>query len=104
MDRILISVLIMAVTTYLLRMLPIVLFRKKIINRFIKGFLVYIPYAVLSAMTFPSVLYATNSVLSATVGMIVALIAAFMEKSLITVALSASAAALVAELLLRSFV
>ena len=104
MDRILISVLIMAVTTYLLRMLPIAIFRKKITNRFIKGFLVYIPYAVLSAMTFPSILYATNSVISAAVGMIVALIAAFYEKSLITVALSASAAALVAELLLRFLV
>ena len=101
MDRIFISVLIMAVTTYLLRMLPIAIFRKKITNRFIKSFLAYIPYAVLSAMTFPAVLYATGNVFSAAAGMVVALAAAFCNKGLITVALSASGAALLVEVLLR---
>jgi len=101
MDRIFISVLIMAVTTYLLRMLPIAIFRKKITNRFIKSFLAYIPYAVLSAMTFPAVLYATGNIFSAAAGMVVALAAAFCNKSLITVALSASGAALLVEVLLR---
>jgi len=101
MERVIIAILIMAVTTYLLRMLPIAIFRKKITNRFFKSFLFYIPYAVLSAMTFPSILYATGNVLSAAAGMIVALITAFCNRGLITVALSASAAAFLVETILR---
>ena len=47
--------LVMAGVTYLIRMLPLVLCRKKIENRFIRSFLYYIPYAVLSAMTIPAI-------------------------------------------------
>ncbi len=101
MERILISVLIMAGTTYLLRMLPIAIFKKKIKNRFIKSFLAYIPYAVLSAMTFPAILYSTDNIYSATVGMVVALITAFLNKSLITVAVSACVSAFCIDLLIR---
>ena len=45
--------LIMAGVTYLVRMLPLVLCRRKIENKFIRSFLYYIPYAVLSVMTVP---------------------------------------------------
>ena len=51
--RILICILIMALVTYLPRMLPLAIFRKKIENQFVKSFLAYVPYAVLAAMTFP---------------------------------------------------
>ncbi len=101
MERVLISVLIMAGTTYLLRMLPIAIFKKKIKNQFIKSFLAYIPYAVLSAMTFPAILYSTDNIYSATVGMVVALITAFLNKSLINVAVSACISAFCADLLIR---
>jgi branched-subunit amino acid transport protein len=69
----------MAVITYLIRMIPMTLFRKKIRSRFIKSVLYYIPYSVLSAMTFPSVFYSTGDVPSAVVGTIVALILAFFK-------------------------
>jgi len=101
MDRMVIAICIMALTTYLLRMLPIAIFRKKITNRFIKSFLAYIPYSVLSAMTFPAVLYATSNFLSAAVGTAVALTAAFFNRSLIAVAVSASAAAFIVEAVMR---
>ena len=101
MDRTVIAIFIMALTTYLLRMLPIAIFRKKITNRFIKSFLAYIPYSVLSAMTFPAVLYATSNLLSASVGTVVALTAAFFNRSLIAVAVSASAAAFIVEAVMR---
>ena len=52
---ILTSILVMAVVTYLIRMLPMAIFRKKIKNRFIQSFLSYVPYSVLAAMTFPAV-------------------------------------------------
>ena len=57
---VLLSILIMALVTYLPRMLPLVLFRKTIENQFIKSFLAYVPYAVLGAMTFPSILFSTS--------------------------------------------
>lgn len=82
-------IIIMAGVTYLIRMLPMVIFKKKIESNFIKSFLFYVPYAVLGAMTFPDVFKSTASFYSAIAGTIVAIILAIKEKSLITVALSA---------------
>ena len=87
-------IVVMAGVTYLIRMVPFVLFRKKIQNRFFLSFLHYIPYAVLSAMTIPAIFYSTGDMLTAVVGTAVALVLAYLEKPLIIVALSAAAAAL----------
>lgn len=95
-----IYILLMAVTTYLIRMLPLVLMKKEIKSRFIKSFLYYVPYACLAAMTVPAVLYSTSSILSGIVGFAVALIAAYREKSLLTVALLACAAVFLVERIL----
>ena len=86
-------ILIMAGVTYLIRMTPFVLFRKKIKNNFIRSLLHYLPYAVLSAMVIPSVFSSTGSLITASVGLAVACILAFFDRSLIIVALGASAAA-----------
>ncbi|MDO4458928.1 MAG: AzlD domain-containing protein [Clostridia bacterium] len=93
-------ILVMAVTTYLIRMIPLTVFRKKITSRFILSFLYYVPYAVLSAMTFPAILFGTSSIISAAAGLIAAVVAALLNRSLTTVALSACGAALLVELLL----
>lgn len=98
---ILIHVIVMAGVTYLIRMLPFVLFRKKIENNFIKSFLYYVPYAVLGAMTFPTIFSSTASVYSATAGTIVAIFLAFREKSLLTVASCACLTVYIIEALLR---
>ena len=95
MTYILIGVAIMAAVTYIIRLLPMVIFRKKITSRFIKSFLFYVPYAVLSAMTFPAIFSATGSTLSAAAGTVTALLLAFFGRSLIEVALGASAAVLI---------
>ena len=87
--------IVMAVTTYLVRMIPFTLFRKKLEKPSIKAFFDYIPYTVLSAMTFPAILYATGSVISAAIGFVVALILGFFERSLIVVAVGACLASLV---------
>ena len=93
-----IQLAVMAGVTYLVRMLPLVIFRKKIENRFIRSFLHYIPYAVLAAMTFPAVFSSTGGGLwSALAGLIVAVVLAFFEKGLVTVALCACAAVVLAE-------
>ena len=92
---------VMAGVTYLVRMLPLVLVKKKIQNRFLLSFLYYIPYAVLSVMTIPAIFYATDYRLSAVIGCAVALILSFMEQSLIKVAAAVCAAAFLTEAVLR---
>lgn len=99
MKDIFLHIAVMAGVTYLVRMLPMVIFRKKIKSRFIRSFLYYIPYAVLAAMTFPAVFSSTGSVLSAAVGVVIALLLAFFEKGLVTVAVFACLGVLVTELI-----
>ena len=95
-----IYLLVTAGTTYLVRMLPLVLMKGKIRSRFLLSFLHYIPYAVLSVMTVPAIFSATGDLHTAAAGFIVALVLAWRGKSLLTVAAAACAAVLAAELLL----
>ncbi len=88
---------VMAFVTYLIRAIPMVVFRKKIQNRWVESFLYYVPYVVLAAMTFPAVFSSTLSPLSAVAGCIVALILAFFDKGLLTVAVGAALAAFITQ-------
>lgn len=96
-----IYILVMAGVTYLIRMLPLALSKKEIKSPFVKSFLYYVPYACLAAMTFPAILFSTASVISAAIGFAVALLAAYKEKSLLTVALLACAAVFIVERILE---
>ena len=89
---------IMAGITYLIRVLPITVLRKKITSVFIKSFLFYVPYAVLAALTFPAIFTATGNVVTSVVGTMIALIFAFFDLGLIVVAIGAVAGALLAGL------
>ena len=82
-------ILLMAGVTFLVRMIPLTFVRKKIKSTFICSLLYYIPYAVLSAMTFPYVLYCTNSFYTALIGTVVAIVASASKLSLIVVAILA---------------
>ena len=93
----------MAETTYLIRLLPMTLFRRPIKSRFLRSFLHYGPYACLSAMTFPSILSSTESLASGIAALVTAILLAYHGKSLIVVALSSSCAVLVVQGLLRLF-
>lgn len=86
-------IIVMAVTTYIIRMVPFTFFRKKIKSRFVRSFLKYIPYAVLSAMTIPAIFSSTGNVVTSVVGTVVAVVLAFFDQPLIVVALAASLAA-----------
>ena len=90
----------MAGITYLIRMLPLVLFRRRIKSRFLKSFLYYVPYACLAAMTVPAIFFSTASVISAVFGFLTALVLAYKEQSLIKVALGACAAVFIVERIL----
>ena len=93
--------LLMAGTTYLVRAIPFAAISKKIENRFIRSFLYYIPYAVLTAMTIPAIFTATSFVLSAVVGMLVAVFLSYKGKGLTVVALSSCVAVFLCECILR---
>ena len=94
-------ILVMAVTTYLIRALPLTLFKKPIKNRFLKSFLHSVPVACLTAMTFPAILYATENVVSGAVGLAVALVLAYCRRSLILVSVASCAAVFVTEQIIR---
>lgn len=93
-------IFVMAFVTYLIRVIPLTVFRKKIENQYVQSFLYYVPYTCLTAMTFPAILYATESLFSALAGAAVAVVMAFYNKSLVTVAACACVAVFVVEQIL----
>ena len=103
-ERFMIYLAIMAGVTYLVRMLPFVLFRRKIENRFIRSFLYYIPYAVLAAMTLPAILESRAGLIPSAAGLIVAVVTAYFELGLLPVALSACSAVFLCEWIMTTFI
>lgn len=93
--------IVMAVVTYLIRMIPLALIRKKIKNKFILSFLYYVPYAVLSAMVFPAMFFASGNIISAAAGVVVAIAVAFRSNNLVLVAGCSCLSVLLTELVLR---
>ena len=93
-----IYLLILAGSTYLIRAIPFIAIKEKISNSFVRSFLYYIPYAVLTAMTIPAVFYATNWWVGAAAGLIAAVIFALKGKGLTTVAVASCVAVFIVEL------
>lgn len=93
--------LVMAGTTYLIRMLPMVLLRRKLKNQFLLSFLYYVPYAVLSAMVIPAIFYASDNLVSAIIGFVVAVVAAFFDRGLVTVATLSCVSVFITELVMK---
>lgn len=89
---------IMALVTYLIRVLPLTLIRKEIKNRTIRSFLYYVPYVTLAVMTFPAILSATGSIYSAWAALIVGVLLAFKGRSLFQVAVFSCIVVFVLEL------
>ncbi len=96
----LISLAVMAGVTYLLRLLPMLLIRKKIQNRFIRSFLYYVPYAVLSIMAIPAIIHSTTYLASGIAAAVVAIALSYFGRSLITVAAGSAMTVLVLEIVL----
>lgn len=93
----------MAFTTYLIRVLPLILFKKEIKNNFVKSFLFYVPYACLACMCFPSILYSTGSYISSIIGFIFAIILSYKEVNMVSVALLTCLSVFVVERILEIF-
>ena len=100
MSRVLISIAVMAIVTYLIRVTPLTLFRKQIKSKYVRSFLDYTQFAVLGVMTFPDVFTSTGSVYSAIAGTIVALILGYMRKGIVTCSCSAIVVVYLVETLL----
>ncbi len=99
--KIYVYILVMAVSTYLIRALPLTLFKMPIRNRFLKSFLHYVPTACLAAMTFPAILSATDHMISGAAGLAVAVVLALKKKSLIVVALASCVTVFAVEQLIK---
>ena len=95
-------ILTMALTTYLIRVLPLTLFRKPIKSRFLRSFLHYVPYCCLTAMTFPAILTSTATVISGAAALVVGVVLAFRGKSLVVVSVACCAAVFITEQILRA--
>lgn len=93
------AIAVMATVTYLIRVMPMVIFRKKITNVRVKSFLYYVPYAVLAAMTFPAIFESTGTYPSAVAGCAAAVILSYFKKGLMTVAVGAAIAVFVTQIL-----
>lgn len=100
-NNIYIYILVMAGVTYLIRLLPLTIFRKEIKNRFVRSFLHYMPYVTLSVMTFPAIMSATGSVISSAFGFAAALVIAWVDGNLFKVAIGACGAALVSQIIIN---
>ena len=92
------SLLIMTLTIYSIRVIPFIIFRKEIKNKRIRSFLYYVPYVTLAVMTFPAILTATSSLYSAVIALAAGIIAALIGGDLFTVAISACVAVFLSEL------
>lgn len=110
MNYVIICMFLMFLTTYLIRVIPIGFVRKKMENLWIQDFIYYIPFSVLSAMTFPDVLYSTTATgtephisLSAIIATLVALVMAWRKRGLVLVAIVAVVVAIAVEMILAYF-
>lgn len=98
-----IYIAVMAVVTYLIRMLPLTLLRKEIKNKTLKSFLYYVPYVTLSVMTFPAIITATKDVRTGVIGLLTAFILSWKKQSLPVVAFVSCAVVFIAQLILGCF-
>ena len=99
-----ICVFVMALTTYLIRVLPLTLLRRPIRSRFVKSFQHSVPYACLTAMTFPAILYDTAYAAGGAAALVIGVWLAYRGKSLLTVSLGSCAAVFITEKILTLFV
>lgn len=98
--RVFVCVLLMALVTYIPRVLPITLLKRQLQSRFLKSFLYYVPYAVLAALTFPGIFWATGDITGAAVGTATAIILALCDRGLVVVAVGAIVAVFLTGVLL----
>ena len=101
MNNTYIYILIMALTIYMIRVLPLTLIRKKIKNKTLRSFLYYVPYVTLAVMTFPAIIYSTDSVWSGIVALITGVVLSYIGVGLFGVAVTSCAVVFIIELIFK---
>ena len=101
MSKIYVYIAIMALVTYLIRVLPLTLIRRQIKSRFISSFLYYVPYVTLAVMTFPAIINATQSPISGAVALVVGIIVAWIKWDLFLTAISSCLSVFILELFVK---
>lgn len=95
-----IYILVAAIVSTIIRVLPVTVFRKPIKNRFVRSFLYYVPYVTLAVMTFPAIINATQSKISGILALGCGSVAAWFNMSLFKVACICCGVVFVTELFL----
>ena len=80
------SLLIMFLVIYSVRMIPMILLRRNITNPLVRSFLYYVPYVTLAVMTFPAIVEATANPVAGALALVVGIALAWFGRSLFTVA------------------
>lgn len=101
MNNTYVYIFIMFAVTYLVRVLPLTLIRRKIKNRFLRSFLYYVPYVTLAVMTFPAIMHATNQPIAGICALVVGILLAWFGAKLFTVAVTCCVTVLILELIMK---
>ena len=101
MNNVYIYISIMALTIFTIRVLPLTLIRKKIKNKILRSFLFYVPYVTLAVMTFPAIIYATDSIWSGIAALVTGVVLSYIGVSLFGVAVSSCAVVFIIELIIK---
>ena len=96
-----IYILIMVITIFLIRVLPLTLIRKQITNRFLKSFLYYVPYVTLAVMTFPAIIDATNSPLAGALALVIGVLLAYFGVNMFNVSVICCVTVFISEFVLQ---
>lgn len=87
MRNVWLSLAVMALTVYLIRLTPFLIFRKPIRNRWFRSFLYYVPYVTLSVMTFPAILEVTDNPLQGLAAFLAGIVTAWLSGDLFAVSI-----------------
>ena len=101
MPKTYIYIFIMFAVTYLVRVLPLTLIRRKIKNRFIRSFLYYVPYVTLAVMTFPAIMHATEEPIAGICALLIGVLLAWFGAKLFTVAVTCCVTVLLLEFIMK---
>lgn len=100
MSHMILQIIVMTLVTYAVRIIPLTLIRKPIKSTFVRSFLYYVPYVSLAVMTFPTMIYATNSIWSGLLAFVTGVVLTWNNASLPKTAIACCMVVLISELIL----
>ena len=89
----------MCLITAVIRILPLLVLRRPIKNRFLRSFFYYVPYVTLSVMTFPAIVNATASPIAGAAALVLGIVLAWVGANMITVSAACCAIVFIVELI-----